>query len=205
MKNVFKHYAGCDATSEAVTLNLDEFTMLCTDTKLRLDTTAVRRIFAECCEPNSDVRGGGGEGEGGWHTRGRACAVVGCGWLTVWDGRVQGGVDPDLAEIGPSECMEALIRIAIEKYGRVRCQHCLSSRGSWPAADDEVLVPMSNLQELSYVGAALQRVFEHHILPHARQTDANHWRQTLQRPALRALLTKYSTVIAPMGRLVVEA
>ena len=59
MKNVFKHYAGMDPTSEAVTLNLDEFTALCTDTKLRLDAASIRRVFTECCEGRSEVRSAG--------------------------------------------------------------------------------------------------------------------------------------------------
>ena len=38
---------------------------------------------------------------------------------------------------------------------------------------------------------SLQRLLERNILPNAHQTDANHWRQLLQRPDIRHVLTKF--------------
>ena len=38
---------------------------------------------------------------------------------------------------------------------------------------------------------SLQRLLERSILPNAHQTDANHWRQLLQRPDIRHVLTKF--------------
>jgi len=103
--------------------------------------------------------------------------------------------------IKPNQVVEALIRIAVDRYARVRRSpnhaHAAPSREYSVGFRDShtyvfVVRARSPPQDTGSMASAFTHLMEHHIIPYAHKTDPRGWRRTLRHPTVCIVIDKYA-------------